>query len=82
MTPKKLSLALLIHLAFCLVSAPLRADVTLGSPFADNMVLQRDTNVVVWGKAGEGEKVVVDFRGETIVTEAKGGKWMVSLRPG
>ena len=81
MTPK-LSLALLIHLAFCLVSAPLRAEVTLGSPFADNMVLQRDTKVVVWGKAGEGEKVAVDFRGETIITEAKDGKWTVSLRPG
>jgi len=78
----KTTLALLVALAFCLLSASLRADVTLGSPFTDNMVIQRDKSVIVWGKAGEGEKVLVDFRGEMIVTEAKGGKWMVTLRPG
>jgi sialate O-acetylesterase len=81
MTPKT-SLAFLTGLAFCLISAPLQAEVTLGSLFTDDMVLQRDKNIAVWGKAGDGEKVSVDFRGETMITEAKDGKWMVSLRPG
>ena len=78
----KTYLAVLAGLAFCLISASLRAEVTLGSPFTDDMVVQRDKNVIVWGKAGEGEKVIVDFRGETFMTEAKDGKWMVTLRPG
>ena len=50
MTPKT-SLAFLTSLAFCLISAPVRAEVTLGSPFTDDMVLQRDKNIAVWGKA-------------------------------
>jgi sialate O-acetylesterase len=81
MTPKTY-FAFFAGLAFCLISPRARAEVTLGSPFSDNMVLQRDKSVVVWGKAGEGEKIAVDFRGETFLTEAKDGKWTVTFRPG
>ena len=33
------------------------AKVVTGTPFADNMVLQRGRAVPVWGKAGPGEEV-------------------------
>ena len=35
--------------------------VELASPFADGMVLQRDTEVPVWGTAAAGEAVTVSF---------------------
>jgi sialate O-acetylesterase len=57
-----------------------RADVKLHGLFSDNMVLQRGTTVPVWGWADEGEKVTVEFRGQTASTTAKNGKWMVRLR--
>jgi|WetSurMetagenome_2_1015567.scaffolds.fasta_scaffold46481_3 sialate O-acetylesterase len=56
-----------------------RADVKLHGLFTDNMVLQRNAAVPVWGWADEGEQVTVHFRGQHITTFAKGGKWMVRL---
>jgi sialate O-acetylesterase len=56
-----------------------RASVKLNGLFTDNMVLQRDAKVPIWGWADEGEKVVVEFRGQKVSTFAKGGKWMVHL---
>jgi sialate O-acetylesterase len=56
-----------------------RAEVKLHGLFTDNMVLQRDTAVPVWGWADEGERVTVHFRGQHVTTFAKGGTWMVRL---
>ena len=39
------------------------AKVVTGTPFADNMVLQRGRAVPVWGKADPGEEVTVSFAG-------------------
>ena len=50
-------------LLFATVSA--RADVTLSAIFDEHMVLQRDIPVAVYGKAEPGEKVTVDFAGQT-----------------
>ncbi|MEQ8556517.1 MAG: sialate O-acetylesterase [Cyclobacteriaceae bacterium] len=50
--------------------------------FTDHMVLQRDTDVPVWGKSTPGEKVTVTFAGQTKTTKAgNDGKWMVRLDP-
>lgn len=38
-----------------------RADVKVHPIFSDNMVLQRDADVVVWGTAEPGEKVSVEL---------------------
>ena len=47
----------LILLAGCLMTA--NAKVTMPSVFADNMVLQQNTDVAFWGTADPGEKVTV-----------------------
>lgn len=56
------------------------ANVTLPKIFTDNMVLQRDVKVPVWGWAGKGEKVTVTFAGKkySAMPDAT-GKWVVSL---
>jgi sialate O-acetylesterase len=55
------------------------AEVKLPGIFSDNMVLQRDKPVAVWGWADEGEKVTVKIGGHEASTEAKNGKWKVYL---
>jgi sialate O-acetylesterase len=74
---KKINLLIAIYL----LSATLFADVKLNSLFSDNLVLQRNTEVPVWGWADEGEKVTVEFAGQTVSTITKNGKWMVKLKP-
>ena len=61
-------------------SAVALAGVELGTPFADNMVLQRGRPVPVWGTADAGEQVTVSFAGQTkSATAGQDGKWSVEL---
>ena len=56
------------------------AKVITGTPFADNMVLQRGRAVPVWGKADPGEVVTVSFAGQVKkATADASGKWKVML---
>lgn len=50
--------------------------------FSDNMVLQCETNVLVWGKANPGEEITVSI-GEyrTTATADAAGAWMAILSP-
>jgi sialate O-acetylesterase len=71
-----------------IAAAPLAAEVRLASPFSDNMVLQRDMKVPVWGWAEPGEKVTVSVMApqqaatkEFSATADKDGKWLVRLDP-
>ncbi|MEY2407402.1 MAG: sialate O-acetylesterase [Verrucomicrobiota bacterium] len=57
-----------------------RADVRLHGLFTDDMVLQRDASVPVWGWADDGEKVTVQFRNQSVTTTAAHGKWTVHLK--
>lgn len=58
------------------------AEVALPDVFGDNMVLQRELPVPVWGTASPGEKVTVSFAAQTVTAAADGrGKWMVTLKP-
>ena len=71
---------------FFLVSAflllPLSAQVVIAPVFKDNMVLQRDAQVPVWGSAAPGETVTVTFAGQTVTaTAGSDGKWMLYLAP-
>jgi len=70
---------------FCVLTAltfafAAHAEVKLHGLFSDNMVLQRDAAVPVWGWADDGEKVTVEFRNQKVSTTAKDGKWMVKLK--
>ena len=60
-------------------SCPLMADVKLAALFSDGMVVQRGMGVAVWGSAGEGEDVTVNFRGRTVKTKAAGGRWLARI---
>ena len=58
----------------------LLADVSLPNFFGDNMVLQRDKPIPVWGWASPKEKITVQFDHQTKTTKAdKSGKWMIKL---
>jgi len=56
------------------------AKVSLPHFFSDNMVLQRDKTIKIWGKADRKESVSVSFNGsERNVVAAKDGSWLVEL---
>ncbi|MDX1667768.1 MAG: sialate O-acetylesterase, partial [Saprospiraceae bacterium] len=61
-------------------SLTVSADIRLAGIFTDNMVLQRDMDVPVWGWADPGEAVIVTFAGQSKTAKAdENGKWMVRL---
>jgi hypothetical protein len=61
---------------------PIPPGLQLSRVFNDHMVLQRDTKVTVWGWANAGEKVAVEFAGQTeSATAATDGSWQVVLDP-
>ena len=58
------------------------AALSVASPFTDNAVLQRDTQIPVWGTSDAGGTVTVKFAGQTKSTVAgANGKWTVQLDP-
>ncbi len=70
-------------ISFALLSSRnVYAAVTLPHIFGDNMVLQREKPVPVWGTAAPGEKIVVGFDGQSkSCTAGSGGQWTVTLDP-
>lgn len=65
-----------------LVAGAACGDVRLDNLFSDNMVLQRDRPVPVWGTADAGEAVTVTFAGQSVTATAdKDGNWEAKLAP-
>jgi len=65
-----------------LLSSILRADVKLPAIISDNMVLQADINVPVWGWADPNELITVCIDSQTHKTYADhNGKWAIRLNP-
>ena len=65
------------------VLCPITAKITLPAIFSDNMVLQQNTQVNVWGKAAPSEKITVKASWtDKVVTVKAGanGKWTVKLK--
>lgn len=59
---------------------PIHSQVQLSHIFSDNMVLQRNVKIPIWGWAKSNEKVSVTFHSQTKTTQADSkGKWMVYL---
>lgn len=78
--PNRIRQSVLCVAMIMLFAVPLRADVKLPDVFSDNMVLQREQTVPVWGTADPGEKVNVSLNGQTAsATAGKDGKWMARL---
>ncbi len=72
--------ALFFTLSFSLFGTIAQAELKLASPFTDHMVLQRDTDVPVWGWANPAQEVEVSFAGQSKTAKAdRRGKWMLSL---
>ena len=70
-------------LCACAVAAlPTLAMITPATLITDNMVLQRDRNVPIWGKATAGNEIEVEFAGQSKTTVvAADGTWRVDLDP-
>ena len=55
---------LFIHIILCFcIFNPVMAIVTLPAVFSDNMIIQRDLPIKVWGRADQGESVRVTLNG-------------------
>ncbi len=65
-----------------LFAIPLNAQVRLPRLISDGMVLQRDTELKIWGWAAPGENIAIEFTGKQYTTTAdSSGEWMVILPP-
>lgn len=70
------SLVALGSLAFV---APSFAEIKAHGLFTDNMILQRDKKVAVWGTTDKPDKVTVKFADQTVSATPENGKWKVEL---
>lgn len=76
----KKNIVLLFLLIFSI--STLKAEVKLPAIFSDNMVLQRDVPLKIWGWAKKNETVEVRFMGQLKKTKAdKNGWWKLQLDP-
>lgn len=72
----------LFLLSITAVAASAEEKLELAVPFTDNMILQRQTEVPVWGFAAPGTQVTVEFAGQKKAAMAdRFGDWMVKLAP-
>jgi len=61
---------------------PVTMPLELASPFVNDMILQREMKVPVWGWASTGTEVTVEFASQTKTAVAgDGGRWMLELDP-
>lgn len=68
--------------AVLLSSRALFANITLPKIFSDNMVLQRNKPIPVWGWAAANEKVTIQFNKQVKTARAdKTGQWKLALDP-
>ncbi len=64
------------------LSSPAAAQLKISEAFSNNMVLQRNKPVPVWGRAAAGTTVTVAFAGQqqTALTDTA-GNWFITLQP-
>ena len=67
---------------FFSLSGPLFAQLQVAEVFTDNMVLQRNQPLKIWGWSKKGERVTVRFKGQDYSGRSnKSGKWIIALPP-
>lgn len=47
--------------------------------FGDNMVLQRETQILIWGEGEDGEAVDIQFLGKSYSGKVENGKWEIKM---
>jgi len=57
------------------------ARLKLHGLFSDDMVLQRDMPVAIWGWADPNDEVTIEFRDQKVKARNKDGKWIAHLKP-
>ncbi|MDG1671828.1 MAG: hypothetical protein P8H96_13245, partial [Akkermansiaceae bacterium] len=63
-------------------SGQAQGDIKLPAIFSDDMILQREMPVPVWGTANPGEIVTVSFAGQSVSGKADAkGQWLLKLGP-
>ncbi|GAB2805895.1 sialate O-acetylesterase [Ferruginibacter profundus] len=72
----------LFIIILCLAGATANAQLKIAEAFSDNMVLQRETPVTIWGAAAAGQTVTVQFAGQqkTAIADSA-GQWQLVLAP-
>ena len=71
-----------IYLVFLCYPVCIHAQIRIAGIFSDNMVLQRDEKIPVWGSAEPGTIISVEFSSYTVKTLTdKDGKWKAELPP-
>lgn len=68
-------------ITFCLlISQSIRAEIKLPGYFTDNMMLQRDAPVKIWGWGSKNETVTVSIHNQKVKTKCKkNGTWEIIL---
>lgn len=75
---KKMVLTLLLS-GFMAVVTTLRAEIKLSPLFASNMVLQRNQEIKIWGKANKGEIVKIIFDKNTYQVTCNDSAWLITM---
>lgn len=71
-----------LFFVFLTLTLQTTGNVRLPGIFGDNMVLQRNKPIAVWGWANKGEKIAITFNLQTKTTKANAaGKWQLQLNP-
>jgi len=78
---KKLFHTLITILLVSFNSEAQAVDLSLPVCFRDNMVLQRNKNVAIWGESNDGNEITVQFNGQMKTTTVTAGKWKLYLDP-
>lgn len=69
-------------LTLALMAATAQAEVRLPAIIGNNMVLQKDIPLPIWGWAEPGEEITVTMGSDTATAKADAaGKWKVTLKP-
>jgi sialate O-acetylesterase len=72
----------LLIVCFLAFIISIKAEIKLPRILGDNMVLQRDIPVNIWGWTNAGEKVVVEFNNQKLTAKADAnGNWKVQFKP-
>lgn len=64
---------------FLLIGCSTDSYLSVSKLYNDNMVIQRDQPIRIWGKANEGAKVKIQFNDNEYETISDNGKWLLEL---